>query len=57
MSIISCLLVMQLVAQGSQFTLDEVEVITATIDLDDVRSYRGAIGSRGLQVGMGEQRG
>lgn len=29
-----------IVAQASQFSLKEVEVITATIDLDDVRSYR-----------------
>ncbi|XP_067902630.1 glutamine-dependent NAD(+) synthetase isoform X1 [Heterodontus francisci] len=29
-----------LVAQGSQFSLDDVEVITATQDLEDVRSYR-----------------
>lgn len=27
----------QVVAQGSQFSLSEVEVITATVDLDDVR--------------------
>ena len=37
-------------AQGSQFSLDEVEVITATVDLEDVRSYRGASLSRGMQV-------
>ena len=43
---------LQLLAQGSQFTLEEVEVITATVDLEDVRSYRAAIGSRGLQVRM-----
>ena len=30
--------------------MDEVEVITATVDLEDVRSYRGAILSRGMQV-------
>ncbi|XP_072321147.1 glutamine-dependent NAD(+) synthetase-like [Eucyclogobius newberryi] len=29
------------VAQGAQFSLDDVEVITATLDLEDVRSYRG----------------
>lgn len=28
------------VAQGAQFGLDDVEVITATIDLHDIRSYR-----------------
>ncbi|KAL6468909.1 hypothetical protein MHYP_G00224330 [Metynnis hypsauchen] len=30
-----------IVAQGTQFSLDDVEVITATLDLEDVRSYRG----------------
>lgn len=30
----------QVLAQGSQFSLDDVEVVTATINLDDVRSYR-----------------
>lgn len=29
-----------MVAQGSQFSLNDVEVVTATINLDDVRSYR-----------------
>ncbi|KAM9409466.1 glutamine-dependent NAD(+) synthetase isoform 2-T2 [Pholidichthys leucotaenia] len=29
------------VAQGQQFCLEDVEVITATLDLEDVRSYRG----------------
>ncbi|KAM9860636.1 glutamine-dependent NAD(+) synthetase [Aulostomus maculatus] len=32
-----------IVAQGAQFSLDEVEVITATLDLEDVRSYRGEV--------------
>ena len=27
-----------------------MEVTTATVELDDVTSYRGAIGSRGMQV-------
>ncbi|KAM7423524.1 hypothetical protein PAMA_000059 [Pampus argenteus] len=30
-----------IVAQGAQFSLNDVEVITATLDLEDVRSYRG----------------
>uniref|UniRef100_A0A3P8Z1Y1 Glutamine-dependent NAD(+) synthetase n=1 Tax=Esox lucius TaxID=8010 RepID=A0A3P8Z1Y1_ESOLU len=30
-----------IVAQGTQFSLDEVEVVTASLDLEDVRSYRG----------------
>ncbi|XP_041844861.1 glutamine-dependent NAD(+) synthetase [Melanotaenia boesemani] len=31
------------VAQGAQFSLNDVEVITATLDLEDVRSYRGEV--------------
>ncbi|XP_073073400.1 glutamine-dependent NAD(+) synthetase isoform X2 [Manis javanica] len=34
-------------AQGSQFSLDD-EVLTATLDLEDVRSYRAEISSRNL---------
>nr|XP_054491491.1 glutamine-dependent NAD(+) synthetase isoform X1 [Agelaius phoeniceus] len=36
------------VAQGSQFSLDDVEVLVATLDLEDVRSYRAEISSRNL---------
>ncbi|KAJ8349368.1 hypothetical protein SKAU_G00244980 [Synaphobranchus kaupii] len=32
-----------IIAQGMQFSLDDVDVITATLDLEDVRSYRGGI--------------
>ncbi|XP_026234551.1 glutamine-dependent NAD(+) synthetase isoform X3 [Anabas testudineus] len=32
-----------IVAQGAQFSLNDVEVITATVDLEDVRSYRGEL--------------
>ncbi|EGF75828.1 hypothetical protein BATDEDRAFT_31001 [Batrachochytrium dendrobatidis JAM81] len=38
------------VAQGAQFSLAEVEVITATVDLDDVRAYRSGLVSRSLQA-------
>ncbi|KAK9474090.1 uncharacterized protein V1510DRAFT_361679 [Dipodascopsis tothii] len=38
----------KVVAQGSQFSLDDVEVISATVDLDDVRSYRSLM-SHGIQ--------
>ncbi|KAI1440613.1 glutamine-dependent NAD(+) synthetase with GAT domain-containing protein [Annulohypoxylon stygium] len=38
-----------IVAQGSQFSLDDVDVVTATVDLEEVRAYRSAI-SRGLQA-------
>nr|XP_020469362.1 glutamine-dependent NAD(+) synthetase [Monopterus albus] len=33
----------EVVAQGAQFSLNDVEVITATVDLEDVRSYRGEL--------------
>ena len=38
----SCMIVKngELVGQGQQFSLDEVDVIAATVDLDDVVSYR-----------------
>ncbi|KAF8460628.1 hypothetical protein BDZ91DRAFT_738833 [Kalaharituber pfeilii] len=39
----------KVVAQGSQFSLKDIEVVTATVDLEDVRSYRYAP-SRGLQA-------
>lgn len=35
----------EVLAQGSQFSLHEVEVVTATVDLDAVVSYRGAVSS------------
>uniref|UniRef100_A0A673U835 Glutamine-dependent NAD(+) synthetase n=1 Tax=Suricata suricatta TaxID=37032 RepID=A0A673U835_SURSU len=38
----------RVLAQGSQFSLDDVEVLTATLDLEDVRSYRAEISSRNL---------
>ncbi len=44
-----------IVAQGSQFSLNDVEVVTATVDLEDVRSYRGAIVSRSVQASQSEQ--
>jgi len=31
--------------QGSQFAIGDVEVVTATVDLDEVVSYRGAVSS------------
>lgn len=35
--------------QGSQFSLEPVEVITATIDLEEIRSFRSSI-SRNVQA-------
>ncbi|KAF9519486.1 hypothetical protein BS47DRAFT_1468702 [Hydnum rufescens UP504] len=31
----------RVIAQGSQFSLNDVEVVSATVDIEDVRSYRG----------------
>lgn len=39
----------EIVAQGSQFSLDDVEVVTATVDLEEVRAARFAP-SRGFQA-------
>lgn len=39
----------RVVAQGSQFSLAEVEVVTATVDLEEVRSYR-SVKSRAMQA-------
>ncbi|PSR76313.1 hypothetical protein PHLCEN_2v8545 [Hermanssonia centrifuga] len=44
----------QIVAQGSQFSLNDVEVVTATLDLEDVRSHR-AISSRSMQAASAER--
>ena len=32
----------KIVAQGLQFSMQEVEVVTSTVDLEEVRSHRGA---------------
>ena len=32
----------EVIAQGSQFSLQEVEVISATVDLEDIRNFRGS---------------
>lgn len=39
----------KLLAQASQFSLADVEVVTATVDLEEIRAYRFAP-SRGLQA-------
>jgi NAD+ synthase (glutamine-hydrolysing) len=44
----------KLVAQGSQFSMKEVEVVTATVDLDEVSSYRGAVASLQEQASSAE---
>eukprot|EP01129_Flabellula_baltica_P006196 TRINITY_DN2295_c0_g1_i2.p1 TRINITY_DN2295_c0_g1~~TRINITY_DN2295_c0_g1_i2.p1 ORF type:complete len:666 (+),score=141.16 TRINITY_DN2295_c0_g1_i2:357-2354(+) len=40
----------KLLAQGSQFSMKEVEVVTATFDPFDIREYRGSVNSRGEQA-------
>lgn len=44
----------KIVAQGSQFSLNDVEVVTATLDLEDVRSHR-AVMSRSMQAACAER--
>lgn len=44
----------KIIAQGSQFSLNDVEVVTATVDLEDVRSHR-AISSRSMQAAAAER--
>lgn len=39
----------QVLAQASRFSLQEVEVVTATVDIEEVRSYR-CKPSRGMQA-------
>ena len=44
----------EVVAQGSQFSARDVEVITATVDLEEVRSFRGAFISRMVQASQSQ---
>lgn len=44
----------QIVAQGSQFSLNDVEVVTATVDIEDVRTHR-ARSSRSMQAASAER--
>ncbi|OCB85527.1 glutamine-dependent NAD synthetase with GAT domain-containing protein [Sanghuangporus baumii] len=44
----------RIIAQGSQFSLNDVEVITATLDLEDVRAHR-AKASRSMQAAQAER--
>lgn len=43
-----------IVAQGSQFSLNDVEVVSATIDIEDVRAHR-AKASRSMQAAGAER--
>ena len=40
----------KLLASGEHLSYQEVEVVTAAINLDDIRTYRSAIVSRGIQA-------
>ncbi|KAK9767400.1 glutamine-dependent NAD(+) synthetase [Basidiobolus ranarum] len=40
----------QVLSQGTQFSLNDIEVVTATIDIEEVRSFRGSNISRGVQA-------
>ncbi|ESK94901.1 nad+ synthase (glutamine-hydrolyzing) [Moniliophthora roreri MCA 2997] len=44
----------RIVAQGTQFSLNDVEVVSATIDIEDIRSHR-AKSSRSMQATQAEQ--
>lgn len=44
----------RIVAQGSQFSLNDVEVVSATIDIEDVRAHR-AKASRSMQAAGAER--
>ena len=40
----------EIVAQGKQFDVSDVEVVAATVDLDEVQSHRGAFQSMSAQA-------
>jgi len=40
----------RVLAQGKQFSVHDVEVVVGVVDLNDIRSYRAAIASRGRQA-------
>ncbi|KDQ12997.1 hypothetical protein BOTBODRAFT_112092 [Botryobasidium botryosum FD-172 SS1] len=44
----------RIIAQGSQFSLSDVEVVSATIDIEDVRAHR-ARSSRSMQAASAER--
>ena len=43
----------EMIAQGSQFSVKDVEVVTAVMDLDEIRSFRASIASRSVQAAQG----
>ena len=44
----------QIVTRSAQFGIEEVEVTTATIDLEEIRSYRNVVRSRNLRGAASE---
>mmetsp|Transcript_755 Transcript_755/g.1505 ORF Transcript_755/g.1505 Transcript_755/m.1505 type:complete len:698 (-) Transcript_755:116-2209(-) len=40
----------KIIAQGKQFSVNDVEVVVGVVDLSDIRSYRAATASRGRQA-------
>jgi|EP00670_Eutreptiella_braarudii_P005946 NAD+ synthase (glutamine-hydrolysing) len=44
-----------LMAQGTQFSLNDVEMVYANIDLEEVRSFRSAFASRSVQAASAEK--
>ncbi len=46
----------QVLAQAKQFDVHDVQTIVATVDLDDVRSYRASIPSFGIQAAQSRQK-
>lgn len=44
-----------IIAQGSQFSLNDVEVVAATIDIEEVRAYRAGKNSRSFQASSAER--
>jgi NAD+ synthase (glutamine-hydrolysing) len=44
----------RVIAQGSQFSLTDVEVVTATVDIEDVRAHR-AKSSRSMQAASSDR--
>ena len=40
----------QIVGRTAQYGIEEVEVATATIDLEDIRTYRNAVRSRNIKA-------
>ncbi|KAL1668852.1 hypothetical protein GGF50DRAFT_96045 [Schizophyllum commune] len=45
----------EIVAQGTQFSLDDVQVVSATIDVEDVRAHRHGKMSWGMQASGAER--